>query len=299
MRSLLWVSVFVLGCAGRATDGQGSSAALQTTASGQVGEPGVGGGQSGGAAGAFVSQSVDVAAAGAGGMLDASAPPGEPEESLSADGTVVGSLDGGATAPDRGTGDLTVLVIADLSGSMATPWQTDSRWLTASNTLMEQLEPLADWLTIGAIFFPVDDECGVTELREAPQIPFTTGANFMAAWRDTAVNWSPAGNTPLGRAFRVADAAIQQAESEGRLEQRFRVVVLTDGEPNCDTQPGELEQFAAAWYEMGVETLILGLPGSHAAEALLNRVALAGGTGEVDEQESEEELQGSVGAALR
>jgi Mg-chelatase subunit ChlD len=58
------------------------------------------------------------------------------------------------------------------------------------------------------------------------------------------------------------------------------VIVLTDGEPNCDTEPELLTMLPAHWNERGVKTHVLGLPGSDTAADLLNAIAEAGGTGE-------------------
>lgn len=84
----------------------------------------------------------------------------------------------------------------------------------------------------------------------------------------------------MGQAFLAADEAIAQADEQGLLEDRFNVIVLTDGEPNCETDAALLTMLPAYWNEKGVKTHVLGLPGSDQAADLLNAIANAGGTGE-------------------
>ena len=55
-------------------------------------------------------------------------------------------------------------------------------------------------------------------------------------------------------------------------------MVLTDGEPNCDTDMDVVEAMAAKWREHGVATYVFGLPGSGHAAGVLERIATAGGT---------------------
>lgn len=178
-----------------------------------------------------------------------------------------------------GEGDLTVLVVFDKSGSMSSGWDSRSKWRAASDALLESIVGVEDLLTIGAILFPLEYECSVPAFGNAPQIAYTSGRRFTEEWLRTACTHQADGATPMGVAFKVADAAVRDAKAAGRIEgRRFRVVVVTDGEPNCDTNQGDLTYYPSAWTEMGVQTTVLGLPGSETAAALLDSIASAGGT---------------------
>ena len=199
------------------------------------------------------------------------------EHARGADGSADGSPDGSPV--DFGAGDLTLLVIFDKSGSMSSPWDRRNKWQAASDSMIAGMAPYLDNLTIGAILFPKPDACEVAPLDDPAQINFVPGRQFVSEWVESACLNQPNGSTPMELAFRVADQAILGAKSLGLLEERFRVVLVTDGEPNCETQSQLLPVFAATWLEQfGVETWVIGLPGSEGATSLLDAIALAGGT---------------------
>ncbi|WP_186822673.1 hypothetical protein, partial [Kingella denitrificans] len=81
-----------------------------------------------------------------------------------------------------------------------------------------------------AIRFPLETSCGVPEFGSPLQFDFALGEDFLEEWVERAL--APEGGTPLAQAFLAADVAITQAGELGYLDERFRVVVLTDGEPN-------------------------------------------------------------------
>jgi hypothetical protein len=177
-----------------------------------------------------------------------------------------------------GAGDLTVLVLFDQSGSMSGGWDERSKWQVANEALMNALEPVLDLVTIGTIFFPQPNGCSVAALDSGEQLEFMSGRNFRARWEATATSRGPDGSTPLGLALQVADMAIERACQLGLLERRFRVVIVTDGEPNCGVDVDTLPTLPAEWRRLGVETRVMGLPGSQGALELMDSIAAAGGT---------------------
>jgi len=54
------------------------------------------------------------------------------------------------------------------------------------------------------------------------------------------------------------------------------VVVLTDGEPNCDNS--SLSTIPPMWLAQGIKTYVVGLPGSESGVTTLDALATAGGT---------------------
>src|SRR5690606_25866843 len=122
--------------------------------------------------------------------------------------------------------------------------------------------------------------CGVPGITVSPQIDFTSGRGFKESWIAGACRAQPAGATPLERALEVADLALIGAQERGLLKERRRVILVTDGEPTCQDDQNAIVSFPAKWLEMGIETHVIGLPGSEQAHDLLDHIARAGGTEE-------------------
>ncbi len=171
--------------------------------------------------------------------------------------------------------DLTLLIVFDNSGSMLDCWDGKTRWEHANHALRAAIEPAQHSLNVGAIRFPADSQCVVEPFESPNQFAFDVGYAFLDAWEAGARY--PNGGTPLAAAMIEADKAIQNAADAGLLEERFRVVIITDGEPNCEGSPNLLTTLPRAWRAQGVETRVLGLPGSDGAAALLQDIADAGG----------------------
>jgi hypothetical protein len=195
---------------------------------------------------------------------------------------------------ELGAGDLTLLVVFDKSTSMDWFWDHRTRWQAASDAMVAGMAPYLDNLTIGAILFPQLAECSSAPLTHEVQIDYAPGHEFMATWLARVCWPKTAWGTPLERAFDFADQAISDASELGLLQDRFRVMVVTDGEPNCGDSPERLVQYAASWRQLGVETYVLGLPGSQQAAELLDAIALAGGTEQHQSPGDPTELQRAV-----
>lgn len=174
--------------------------------------------------------------------------------------------------PEYGTGDLTVLMIVDRSGSMALSWEGGAKWEVAKNALDAAIVGVETTQTLGALFFPDEvGSCTVAPLSDPSQIQFQRADGFQNRWLSNES--LPFGSTPLGEAFRQADVAIAEAEQLGLLEERFRVVLISDGEPTCAEDPHAIVAIADSWRSKGIEVEVLGLPGSEAAAQLLNAIA--------------------------
>jgi hypothetical protein len=200
---------------------------------------------------------------------------------------------------ELGSGDLTLLVIFDRSGSMGDGWDLRNKWQAASDSMIAGMAPYLANLTIGAVLFPTV-ECNVAPVSDTSQINFMPGAGFVSQWVESACDHQPAGLTPMGAAFAVADQSMARARDLGLLEDRFRVMLVTDGEPNCDTDPAALVSYAQTWHdELGVETWVIGLPGSEQATALLDSIAFAGGTEKHTQAGNPCQFQATVGAAAK
>jgi hypothetical protein len=191
-----------------------------------------------------------------------------------------------------------VLVIFDKSGSMSSGWDERSKWQVANDSLMNALEPVLDLITIGTIFFPQPSGCDVAALDSGLQINFMAGRAFRNLWTETADTRGPGGNTPLHLAMQLADIAIENACRVGLLERRFRVVIVTDGEPNCGVDVTQLPLLPAEWNRLGVETRVMGLPGSQGALDLMDQIAAAGGSGKCISLGTPQQMADQMQAAL-
>jgi hypothetical protein len=168
----------------------------------------------------------------------------------------------------------------------------------ANDSLMSALEPVLDLVTIGTIFFPQSNGCDVAALDSGLQINFMAGREFRSLWKETATSRGPDGMTPLALALQIADMAIEKGCRLGLLERRFRVVIVTDGEPNCGVDVTRLPDLPAEWRRLGIETRVMGLPGSQGALDLMDQIAAAGGSGKCVSLGSPQQMQNEMQAAL-
>lgn len=180
-----------------------------------------------------------------------------------------------------------ILLIFDKSGSMDRDWGSstgNTKWQDALTAIPAALDPLKDQVTVGALFFPTNDDCGVNPAGQAPHIGLMPGPDFLAAWDSFAMNNRAGGATPLRFALDAADLALQ-AELPN-LVGITSVVIVTDGQPNClggdsnaDDSAANMTPIIANWLTLDVKTYVVGLPGlDNAALNLLNDLAVAGGT---------------------
>ena len=177
------------------------------------------------------------------------------------------------------TGEMTsLLVIYDRSGSMGDRWGSDTKWVAASNALVEAVGMVQHRLSVGAILFPMTENCEVEDITGEHQIYFMPAGDFLAEWEAATKENGPSGSTPLARAFEVADKALLEAREAGALEKTVKILVLTDGMPNCESEPNALTAYPAKWLEQGITTYVFGLPGSASAAQVLDDIAAAGGS---------------------
>jgi len=176
-----------------------------------------------------------------------------------------------------------ILFIFDKSSSMWSEWGTESTWEAANGALIGAIttsnELLGGQLDVGGILFPLPDGCLVLEMSSGEQMDFAAAGEFLAGWEDAVQKYQPNGTTPLGEAFRVADRLLVKRCNQGKLDHLLKILVLTDGMPNCDQDGSAWTSFPARWLDAGIKTYVFGLPGSNEAAGTLDDIAEAGGTG--------------------
>jgi hypothetical protein len=235
----------------------------------------------------------------------------------------------GPMAADEGCGSLTleaeveviekpgnVLLVFDTSGSMGDAWNGRPRWQNAGDAVRNALMPLAARLTVGTVFFPRNDPnscvdptgiacvfvpglgCGVTPITSADQINFMPGPMFLTAFAGGGTGlpapYAPvlAGLTPLKEGLDQARNALAGATLSGITS----VVVITDGDPNCAWDAAGARQIVTDWHAKGINTHVIGLPGTTGAgDAVLRELAVAGGTGEYITPDDSKALEQKLG----
>lgn len=209
----------------------------------------------------------------------------EPEDDGAApDGDNCGSVLLGAQAQPGN-----VVVVFDQSDSMKNNFNdpdagaSGPKWQVARDALAAALQPLAGTLRAGAIFFPTAPRpaggtCGLVDPigNAPPQIAIQDGAPFLAAWQaHFGSGWKTILSTPLKAALDEANAAL--ADPFPFTGPRI-VVVMTDGAPTCVTDPAKILAPVQDMATRGIQTFVVGLPGSSKASTLLDAIAQAGGT---------------------
>ena len=212
-----------------------------------------------------------------------------------------------------------VLLVFDRSSSMADDWSGSTRWETAGGAIDAALTPLADLLTVGSVFFPSSDPnatpvcvdptgiacifvpfllvspgtCGVNPITSVDQIDFEPGPAFLTSFggaANTAPPYAPVpgGFTPLSEALQEAQLALDASALTGLTS----VVIITDGERNCEWDAAISRQIVTDWAAAGIRTYVVGLPGVQGnGTQVLNDLAMTGGTGQYISPDSATDLE--------
>ena len=189
-------------------------------------------------------------------------------------------------------------LVLDISGSMAWPpgWAPPAddpqqgppagttKWDITGPALTAAVDSLSPDTALGLSLFPNADDCAIDQ----PELPITIlGAAGSVARQDFATsiqNVSPYGGTPTEDAYALGVKYLDRSKLPG---QKF-LLLITDGVPtyaaNCkgDGQTPVPTQaliaVAAAAYQKGIRTFVIGSPGSEAARTPLSAMASAGHT---------------------
>lgn len=214
-----------------------------------------------------------------------------------------------------------VLVIFDRSGSMDADWNGTPKYQSAGNAIISALMPLKDLLTIGGVFFPSQDpmscacnvanpihwipgpeacclnsvanSCVVTDIAQPDQIKFGPASAYITAlpmqWRLAMAN-----GTPLEQGVVRGAEALKATKLDGPVA----IIVMTDGEPNCNTNVANVLTQVTTWKSEGIPTHVVGLPGAQAAADTLNMIAQAGGTDKYVDPANSMELEAKIRSIL-
>ncbi len=219
-------------------------------------------------------------------------------------GTTMIALDGSAQdAPGDACGGFeldfervrgTVLLVFDQSHTMDDRYGPGAppKWQVARDAISAALLPIAGDLHAGALFFPTSDQtCDVLPMGTPPQITPMEGASFLTAFAAHFTPFATFGRTPLVLALQRADQALPDpAPFPGPRS----VVVLADGYAVSCGDPTAAVGVIAGMHGRGIRTHVVGLPGASSGAALLDQMALAGGTGAYVEPANASALQAEL-----
>jgi hypothetical protein len=218
---------------------------------------------------------------------------------------------GPITSSGCGGGEITILFLVDRSGSMncnlpprtssanceamSPPAKVDasqpSKWEVISRILSSSLAKLAMLdggvrVRSGISFFSIDGTCGAASAPAVPVDAMTRA--HLGAMQSALSMQKPNGGTPIVGATMLAYKYLYQWLA---VDGNAHVVLITDGSDSCASyyaaQPSipagnQVEQLigsgAPTALGVGIETWVIGAPGSEVGRSTLSNLAIAGGT---------------------
>jgi hypothetical protein len=184
-----------------------------------------------------------------------------------------------------------VIVVFDQSNSMDDPFMGGlPKWKVAKDAVTGALTPIADSLELGAVFYPTTapkkplaigaPTCPaylVAPMSEAPQIPLTSGVDFLAAWEaHFDPPWQTISSTPLTLAIEAAAAVFLAPSAPSGPK---AIVVVGDGAPTCASTEDQVTAPILQLKQAGISTYVIALtPGFSSKLTLLHAAAIAGGS---------------------
>ncbi len=239
--------------------------------------------------------------AGVGGAVGVGAAHGIEAPGATADPPVITPQPGAPMNPGMCSKDQNILFLIDRSGSMQCnpPPTTDSRTCeflptTADPTMPTKLQIVEQALSTafntllptmpgqpptraGLAILSTDDKCGSTTM---PLVPVTdVSPPFLDQMRTAMNGLVPNGTTPIVNAV---TSAYQYFEMNAAMfPGNKHVILVTDGADTCTPQQG-IQQLinttAQTALSMGIQTWVIGAPGSEGARSMLSHLAKSGGT---------------------
>ena len=205
-----------------------------------------------------------------------------------------------------------LIVVLDRSESMLKSWGEPTRWSVMRDALGAALDTVKDQMSIGLQLFPVDSHCGTSSETELT-VGVAAGTSTVPMIEAALGAAEPGGATPTADALERALAYFSTGAGKD-LEGDKYVLLATDGGPNCNQTPemscaettcttnmdqdcpagvpnccvgaasdaclddqrsiGRVEALQTA----GISTFVVGIPGTAAYGAVLDALAVAGGT---------------------
>jgi hypothetical protein len=184
---------------------------------------------------------------------------------------------------------ITTSVVCERDSARVDPAKP-SKWDVVRESLVAAIEDLPAETRAGLSYFSNDDTCGVYSKPSVPIAALSETQRSAMVLSLGAVQ--PGGATPLAGATILAYQHLHRAALEQTLTGNKFVVLLTDGEQSdacsdparCSgaqqcTELVQAEVSKAAGRGVGIQTFVIGAPGSEPARGVLSQMAALGGTG--------------------
>ena len=183
-----------------------------------------------------------------------------------------------------------IMLVVDRSNSM----NDDTRWPDMTSALRTVTRSLEELVAFGLILFP-SPSGGLLGVCATGEVVVPIGL-LRATQISNSLGGLPSGGTPTAMSLLAARDALLAANPDGNNY----VLLATDGGPGCNTSlslatceciPGascvtnenclddvRTLQAVETLYDAGIETFVIGVPGSETVSDLLDQMAIAGGT---------------------
>ncbi len=186
---------------------------------------------------------------------------------------------------------LHVLFLLDRSNSMATPFDSLTKWETARQTISDILFSGTPF-EYGLQLFPIPNTGCVANEIAVPIGPSTTGPIV-----ETMTTTGPTGNgTPLVQALATAYSEGFAGISSNAPK---AVILLTDGDDSCGANPNQAIQLAGNAYNGdNILTFVISLRALQQVNSFLTTIAEAGGTGRVIRSFTYEDVAEDIQSSL-
>ena len=164
-------------------------------------------------------------------------------------------------------------------------WEVVSEVLGASLPLLVPADPDIH-VSVAATYFSVDGNCGATSVPSVPMAAVSDAQ--LDVIRTSVAAQKPSGGTPIVGGSILAYKYLYQSLA---VTGNAHVVLITDGADSCGSYysanpsigPGDhvadlIGKQAPKAASYGIQTWVIGAPGSEPARATLSNLAIAGGT---------------------
>ncbi|KYF59198.1 hypothetical protein BE08_25780 [Sorangium cellulosum] len=205
-----------------------------------------------------------------------------------------------------------LVLVLDRSESMTKSWGDSDRWTMTKGAISSALAAVQDRMSIGLQLFPTDAHCGIDAGADL-SVAVAPGATSVPAVKRLLDATAPDGATPTADALARALQYLTVGAGSTLEGDRF-VLLATDGGPNCSHDPGLTCSAATCTTNMdgdcpavvenccggaaadaclddartveqvkalsaaGIRTFVVGIPGTTAYAAVLDQLAVEGGT---------------------
>ncbi|WP_437942486.1 vWA domain-containing protein [Sorangium sp. So ce341] len=223
-----------------------------------------------------------------------------------------GGGDCGGQQVDAAPREVHLVIVLDRSESMTKGWEASDRWTMVKGALGTALDAIQGRMSVGLQLFPTDDHCGMDPGTDL-SVAVAPGATSVPAIKARLEATAPGGATPTADALERALRYLTEGAGSALEGDRY-VLLATDGGPNCNQDPAMTCPATTCTTNMdgdcpavvenccsggaadaclddartvqqvtdlraaGIETFIVGIPGTTAYADVLDELAAEGGT---------------------